>query len=541
MSHHILYFLCSVLSLFGNAFVHAASSDDDSKTPPIEISGNKFFYSNNGSQFYIRGVAYQADTANSTASSQINDPLADIDSCKRDLPYLKELLTNVLRVYAINTSLDHTECLNLFQDNGIYIIADLSEPQESISRTSPSWDLDLYKRYTSVVDALHNYTNVLGFFAGNEVTNNSTNTDASAFVKAAVRDTKKYIKDKGYRQIPVGYSSNDDDETRVPMADYFACGDEDTKVDFYGINMYEWCGKSTFQSSGYADRTKEFSNLSVPIFFSEYGCVEVKPRQFQEVSALYGKDMTDVWSGGIVYMYFEEENNYGLVSVDGNDVKTLDDFNNLKSALASASPTSATKSQASSTSLSCPATGEYWKVSTDLPPTPEKDTCDCIKGSLSCIVADDVASKDYSKLYGVVCADIDCSDISSNATDGKYGPYSFCDEKTKLSYLLNKYYEKNDKNESACSFSGSATLVSATGKSSTCAAASATGSNDSDSTASGSGSSATGSSSSSSSSSKSSSSSSAKKSAGTVLRPSSSTIKALTILFIAMECSLVFM
>lgn len=256
----ILQLFCSALVIFGRTYVQAASDDANSSTPAIEISGNKFFYSNNGSQFYLRGIAYQADTANSTETT-INDPLADYDSCKRDLPYLVDLYTNVLRVYAINTSLDHTDCLNLFQENGIYIIADLSEPADSISRSDPSWDLDLYKRYTSVVDALHNYTNILGFFAGNEVTNNSTNTEASAFVKAAVRDTKKYIKDKGYRSIPVGYSSNDDEDTRVVMADYFACGDEDVKVDFYGINMYEWCGKSTFQESGYADRTKEFSNL----------------------------------------------------------------------------------------------------------------------------------------------------------------------------------------------------------------------------------------------------------------------------------------
>ncbi|GMF06075.1 unnamed protein product [[Candida] boidinii] len=81
----------------------------------------------------------------------------------------------------------------------------------------------------------------MGFFAGNEVITNSSNADAAAFVKAAVRDTKAYIRDNVDRYIPVGYSANDDAETRVPSADYFACGDDDVKADFYGINMYEWC------------------------------------------------------------------------------------------------------------------------------------------------------------------------------------------------------------------------------------------------------------------------------------------------------------
>lgn len=139
---------------------------------------------------------------------------------------------------------------------GIYIVADLSEPGLSINRDTPTWDLDLYNRYTSVVDLLAPYSNVLGFFAGNEVTNNGTNTGASPFVKAAIRDMKAYMKSQGYRAIPVGYATNDDAETRDPMANFFDCGPPADAADFYGINIYEWCGQSTLQKSGYADRTK---------------------------------------------------------------------------------------------------------------------------------------------------------------------------------------------------------------------------------------------------------------------------------------------
>lgn len=162
--------------------------------------------------------------------------------------------------------------MKLLQDAGIYVVSDLSEPKTSINRDSPSWNDELYARYTSVVDELQQYNNVLGFFAGNEVTNNKTNTGASAFVKAAVRDTKAYIKQKGYRQIPVGYATSDDSNIRVPIAEYFNCDSEDNAVDFWGYNVYSWCGDSSYQKSGYLDRTEELSKYSKPAFFAEYGC-----------------------------------------------------------------------------------------------------------------------------------------------------------------------------------------------------------------------------------------------------------------------------
>lgn len=254
-----------------------------------------------------------------SSDSSYRDPLANPAACRRDIPLLQELQTNTIRVYALNPEEDHTECMQLLTEAGIYVIADLSEPRTSINRANPRWDSDLYNRYTAVVDLMQQYTNTIGFFAGNEVSNEAVNTNASAFVKAAVRDTKKYIRDMNYRPMGVGYATNDDEAIRSDMEAYFNCGPAEESIDFWGYNIYSWCGESSFQESGFDQRTLEFSQYTVPVFFAEYGCNQVQPRPFTEVAALYGDQMTPVWSGGIVYMYFQEANEYGKIPS-----KTLD-------------------------------------------------------------------------------------------------------------------------------------------------------------------------------------------------------------------------
>lgn len=361
----------------------------------------------------------------------------------------------------------------MLADAGIYVVADLSAPVngESINRADPAWDDSLYQRYTAVIDAMANYTNTLGFFAGNEVSNAPNNTDASAFVKAAVRDSKAYIKSQGYRTIGVGYATNDDADIRVNMADYFNCGDSANSIDFWGYNVYSWCGKSSFQASGYADRTKEFSTYSVPVFFAEYGCNEVQPRLFTEVGALFGDQMTDVWSGGIVYMYFQEDNDYGLVSVDGNSVSTLTDFNNLKTEMASASPTGVNSASYSPTNsaAACPTESDWAAKASPLPPSPNKELCNCMFNSLSCTVKGSVDTDDYEDLFGTVCGYGDsCAGINKNATTGKYGAYSMCNSTEQLAFAFNQYYLAQDKSNDACDFNGAAQVQNAKSASGTC-------------------------------------------------------------------------
>ncbi|CAO3688876.1 unnamed protein product [Rhizopus stolonifer] len=425
---------------------------------PIVTKGSKFFDSVTKQQFFIKGVAYQP---RGQVKEGTMDPLADPESCARDAPLMAKLGTNVLRVYEVDPRRNHDACMKSFADVGIYLILDIATPHYSVNRKTPEYTVDLYNAYKSTIDAFAKYDNLFAFIAGNEVTNDKTNTLASAFVKASLRDIKKYVRSTKQREIPVGYASNDDEFIRESIKNYFNCGDEESQADFFGINLYEWCGASSFEKSGYKDRTKEFEGYSKPVFLSEYGCNLVTPRPFSEVAALYGPDMTDVWSGGIVYEWTQENNRYGLVKINNKgNADILPDYHNLQTQLARVNPKGAnmdTFNQQRAASA-CPANSENWKASDALPPTPSDGACKCMVENLACVASDkiDLSTRQTSSNSSIgvqldtMCGMVSCLDIGSDAEKGDYGAFSFCTPRDKLSWL----YDLQAKQLKSCHYEG---------------------------------------------------------------------------------------
>lgn len=445
---------------------------------PLITKGSKFFFEN-GTQFFMKGIAYQEDPSGAggeNSDGKYIDPLADETKCKRDVPILAKAGTNTIRVYAIDPTKDHDACLRLLQDAGIYVVADLGEPSVSINRDNPQWNIEIFARYKAVVDSLAKYDNVIGYFAGNEVSNNATNTGASAFVKAAVRDTKKYIKDKNYRWMGVGYAANDDPDIRIPSAHYFNCGDEDSAIDFWGYNIYSWCGDSTLQKSGYDKQVEFFSNYSVPVFLAEYGCNApggAEGRKFQDTTELYSDTMSHVFSGGIVYMYHQEENDYGLVKISNGKASTMKNYDVLASRVLAASASSTAMSSYSPTNVpaECPAISEDWQVSGNgLPPTPDSALCDCMYSTLSCIPSSSLKAASYGDIFGFICGAKPelCAGIHANASTGVYGAYGMCNDTVKLAYVMNEHFNDQNSASSACDFDGSGQVRTAPGAASAC-------------------------------------------------------------------------
>ncbi|KAL8755982.1 MAG: hypothetical protein Q9184_004645 [Pyrenodesmia sp. 2 TL-2023] len=230
-------------------------------------------------------------------------------------------------------------CASIFNAVGIYMLLDVNSPlpNESLNPgdLTSSYNSAYLNRVFGIVEAFKNFPNTLGFFGGNEVVQfPGSQTNVPPYLRAVTRDLKDYIAKHSPRNIPVGYSAADVREYLADTFAYLSCaidGSADDRIDFFGLNSYSWCGDVDFQTSGYDILVQMFANTTIPIFFSEYGCNKVEPRIWTEVLALYGPNMTPVMSGGIVYEYVQEANNYGLVDLyDNGTAALLIDYDNLQ-------------------------------------------------------------------------------------------------------------------------------------------------------------------------------------------------------------------
>lgn len=148
--------------------------------PTITARGKAFFNGTADSdRFYIRGVDYQPGGSTTT------DPLSDYATCSRDIPYFQELGLNAIRVYTIDNSASHDECMAALANAGIYLVMDVNTALYSLNRDSPaeSYNPTYLQSIFATIDAMANYTNTLAFFSGNEVIDTANSTNCAPYVK----------------------------------------------------------------------------------------------------------------------------------------------------------------------------------------------------------------------------------------------------------------------------------------------------------------------------------------------------------------------
>lgn len=262
------------------------------------------------------------------------DYLVSDRSCSRDIPFLQQLQTNVVRTYGIDPSGDHSGCMTALGDAGMYVLADLMTPGLTITTTNPVWNDVLYDYYTSVIDAMHSYSNMLGFVIGDDVVTDISTNASGPYLKAAVRDMKAYIRQKNYRPIPVGYVGSLYQRQRLPemstgsaISSYLNCGNQSDTIDFLGVNLANY--ESISDSLLCKDIRDKYlcipANYSVPTFIASYGWLSAfngsgasdgnssqRGRPFSNISILFG-EMSSIWSGGLIYQFIGQlgVNGYG--------------------------------------------------------------------------------------------------------------------------------------------------------------------------------------------------------------------------------------
>ncbi|KAI0639101.1 Glucanosyltransferase-domain-containing protein [Trametes polyzona] len=441
----------------------------------------RYLYTEDGNRFFIKGVAYQEQGTvvadpNSPFSepSTFIDPLADSAACSRDLPFLQQLGVNAVRIYSVDSTLNHDDCMSALSQAGIYTIIDLALPVNgSIDRNAPKWTTNLLDQYIKTIDAFKKYDNVLAYNVGNEVVNDTEHTGTAAFIKAAARDTKAYLQSISSSAL-VGYAAIDgNDNWVVPLANYLACdpssgGSGSAAIDIFGLNNYEYCGEGS--PTAYNGKNGDFAGFPLPAYFSEFGCVRIQPRLWTDVPIIFSQPMSDIWSGAVAFSYFPaqaDDGQFGMVTIDGSTVTTSDDFDRLKAQYTNVTfPTVPSKSDAGSTAFpECPAQNSTFLASTTLPPTPNEAACNCLESIVSCQFTP--KTSDPSKIVGSLldtgCSLLgqnggNCDDLSADGAAGKYGRVAFCDPETQLSFVMSEYYELTNRAATSCDFSGNATV-----------------------------------------------------------------------------------
>ncbi|KAH0274340.1 beta-glucanosyltransferase gel2, partial [Aureobasidium melanogenum] len=348
---------------------------------PLTVDGANFITKSSGNRFSIVGVDYQP--GGSSGVTATSDPLSDPQACLRDAILLQRLGVNTIRVYNLIADINHDECASIFNAAGIYMILDVNNGFDNsyLDRSAP-WTTytNAYLTHVfSIIEAFAPYPNLLGFFSGNEVINQDSAVNAPAYIRAVTRDMKDYIAKNVARDIGVGYSAADVANLLSDTWEYLGCdlaNSTSSKIDFFGLNDYEWCGDSSYMQSGYNVLVQQFGNTSIPVFFSEYGCNKVEPRTFTNVPVLYGDQMS-VLSGGLVYEYSEDTNNYGLVNITtADEIHLLQDYGFLATQYAKLDENLLTSANSTATGQKPPTcdpsliTGAGFYNSWDLPPRP---------------------------------------------------------------------------------------------------------------------------------------------------------------------------
>ncbi|KAG3047908.1 hypothetical protein PI124_g24391, partial [Phytophthora idaei] len=298
------------------------------------IKGNRFFDSVTGDYFAIRGVNYYP-RPNTGPLDNNNLDLFSNDFkhiWQRDVPQFAALEANVIRLYAVDPDVDHTDFMCALQSEGIYVVVDLGancEGCEITADSAPTCYPASYKaRGEKIIKQFARFDNVMVFSGGNEInhrTGGNPWTWNAPCQKKFIRDMRAFIQScPNLRKVPVGLVVADTD--RDENAQYYNCrtdeSDELENAQWYGINTYVHCDdiSDPTKATGFnllRDSFKSY-DYSIPVVLTEFGCVSPAfptvdgyeaQRTFHDAAFMNLPEYSDYFAGGVAFEYSTENAN----------------------------------------------------------------------------------------------------------------------------------------------------------------------------------------------------------------------------------------
>jgi len=301
-------------------------------TAPLEIYAYKFFDSSTGESINLKGIDYYPRPNTGPLNTNNVDFFTEEyrSVWEPDIAYFQTLGINAVRIYAVDPSQDHSGFMCALAQANIYVMVGLLASCQNCN-ISPDpapncYPASLKTRGQMVIAAFINFDNVLGFDAGNEV---DLETNGQPWINAPcqkkfIRDMRAYIANCPTRKVPVGVVLAD--VQRMEKSDYYNCYTTASKdpyelAEWIGLNAYQSCNgnvTSLADAPGYQGLIADYSNFSIPVILTEYGCLNPSfptidgyqaQRNFYQAAWMFESGMKDAIAGGFAFEYSVEVQN----------------------------------------------------------------------------------------------------------------------------------------------------------------------------------------------------------------------------------------